>query len=380
MTRSRDTASIIPTVDAKGDLLVGTADNTVDNLSPGTNGQVLTANSATTTGLQWTTPAFTGNFVINGAFDIWQRGTSFNATSTSFYSADRWENFRAGFAAGMDISRQAGSQDAGTQYAARVQRASGNASTATMFFAQGLETINSIPFAGKTVTLSFYARKGANYSQASSLLDASIVTGTGVDQSHRAGYTNYTNAAIQSMLLTTSWQRFSVTGTIASNATQVSMMLNHVPSGTAGANDWYEVTGVQLEAGAVATPFKRNAPSIQAELAACQRYYKNLIRQNGVASPWGVSSLAWTPTATSIEWYVDASSMRSAPLLDISSAGHFIEQRVGATPSSNAYVTTMWPHSGLVNLSFAVSGMVAGGATTLRANSGSAILALNAEL
>jgi hypothetical protein len=55
MTRSRDTASIIPTVDAKGDLLVGTADNTIDNLSPGTNGQVLTANSATATGLEWIT-------------------------------------------------------------------------------------------------------------------------------------------------------------------------------------------------------------------------------------------------------------------------------------------------------------------------------------
>jgi hypothetical protein len=55
MTRSRDTASIIPTVDAKGDLLVGTADNTIDNLSPGTNGQLLTANSATATGLEWTT-------------------------------------------------------------------------------------------------------------------------------------------------------------------------------------------------------------------------------------------------------------------------------------------------------------------------------------
>jgi hypothetical protein len=53
MTRSRDTASIIPTVDAKGDLLVGTANNEIDNLSPGTNGQVLTANSATTTGLEW---------------------------------------------------------------------------------------------------------------------------------------------------------------------------------------------------------------------------------------------------------------------------------------------------------------------------------------
>jgi len=59
MTRSRDTASIIPTVDAKGDLLVGTADNAIDNLSPGTNGQVLTANSATGTGLEWKTVSAT---------------------------------------------------------------------------------------------------------------------------------------------------------------------------------------------------------------------------------------------------------------------------------------------------------------------------------
>jgi hypothetical protein len=59
MTRSRDTANIIPTVDAKGDLLVGTADNTIDNLSPGTNGQVLTANSATGTGLEWKTVSAT---------------------------------------------------------------------------------------------------------------------------------------------------------------------------------------------------------------------------------------------------------------------------------------------------------------------------------
>ena len=44
-------------VDYKGDLITGTADDTVARLAVGTNGQVLTANSATATGLQWQTPS-----------------------------------------------------------------------------------------------------------------------------------------------------------------------------------------------------------------------------------------------------------------------------------------------------------------------------------
>jgi hypothetical protein len=41
------------TVDAKGDLLVGTADDTVGRLAAGTNGYYLKANSSATTGLEW---------------------------------------------------------------------------------------------------------------------------------------------------------------------------------------------------------------------------------------------------------------------------------------------------------------------------------------
>jgi len=44
---------VLNTIDAKGDLIVGTADNTISKLSVGTNGHVLAANSSTATGLEW---------------------------------------------------------------------------------------------------------------------------------------------------------------------------------------------------------------------------------------------------------------------------------------------------------------------------------------
>lgn len=45
--------SLLSIINAKGDLLVGTADNTLDRLAVGTNGYFLKANSSTTTGLEW---------------------------------------------------------------------------------------------------------------------------------------------------------------------------------------------------------------------------------------------------------------------------------------------------------------------------------------
>ena len=50
--------TIFNIVDAKGDILLGTADNTLARQAVGTNGQLLQANSATTTGVQWITPTY----------------------------------------------------------------------------------------------------------------------------------------------------------------------------------------------------------------------------------------------------------------------------------------------------------------------------------
>jgi hypothetical protein len=69
------------TIDAKGDLLVGTAADTVGRLAVGTNNYYLKANSGTATGLEWsavsqyTLPSQTGNsgkfLTTNGTAESW---------------------------------------------------------------------------------------------------------------------------------------------------------------------------------------------------------------------------------------------------------------------------------------------------------------------
>jgi hypothetical protein len=55
--------------DAKGDLLVGTADNAISRLAVGTNGYVLTADSVETTGLKWAPAPAVGSFETSIVFE-----------------------------------------------------------------------------------------------------------------------------------------------------------------------------------------------------------------------------------------------------------------------------------------------------------------------
>jgi hypothetical protein len=158
-----------------------------------------------------------------------------------------------------------------------------------------MESVNSIPFSGKTVTISVYARKGADYSATSSILQFNLANGTGTDQSIYSGFTGQNNVSSNNMTLTTTWQRFTYTGTVPTNSTQLAIGFGFQFQGTAGANDYFEVTGVQIDVGSVALPFRTNAETIQGELSAAQRYYQRYTV--GVNQNTGFTTLNYSTTA-----------------------------------------------------------------------------------
>jgi hypothetical protein len=219
------------------------------------------------------------NLLINGAFDVWQRGTSIPLPlGGGGYVADRWWYYNNGFTS--SISRQTcGSTLPQFQYCARIQRTPGQTSTTASVFMSPQETTNSLRFAGKNVTLSFYARASSGLSSATAL-SAYVNTGTGTDQSNfgAGAYTGLATPIGFTPTLTTSWQRFSATGLIASTSTEIGVQLNFVPAGTAGASDYFEITGMQLEEGIIATPFEFE--DIGDTLRKCMRYYQKSFRQD----------------------------------------------------------------------------------------------------
>jgi len=284
---------------AKGDLFgYSTAPA---RLAVGANGETLVADSSTSTGLRYQGILNASNPVLNSSFDVWQRGTSLaTAATSSNYTADRWIGYRG--VAGGTVSRQLTNDTTNLpfiQYCARVQRDSGNTSTSAVEILQPFESANAIPFAGRTVTMSFYARKGANFSAASDALNVRLVTGTGTDQNPITTYTGSANTINTTVTLTSTWQRFSVSATLPATVTEFYPDFYFTPVGTAGAADFFEITGIAIDLGSVALPYRRNSGTLQGELAACSRYYYRYQASGSGNATFGLG-IAYSTTGAAI--------------------------------------------------------------------------------
>ncbi len=359
---------------AKGDLFGYST--TQARVAVGSDGDTLVADSAASTGLRYTSGNSKGNPIINSSFDVWQRGTSFNGTAP-YYGADRWFFARPGAAAGSTLTRQSAGL-AGFNYCARMQRDNGNTNTSGVRLFYSLETADSIPYAGKTVTLSYYVRSGANYSGGSNAY-ITLGSGTGTDQQlGNTGFTGFsTVAANNSITPTSTWTRYSITGTVGSSATQLGLEIGYTPTGTAGANDFIEVTGIQLDEGSVALPYRRASSTIQGELAACQRYYWRSGGDSGY-QPFGLGRATATTTATML--INNPVPMRVAPTsLDFANLGlgDFVSVASGITGLTLDYAGKT---TSTVNATGG-SDLTSGTLMVIRANnSTSAYIGMSAEL
>ena len=316
------------------------------------------------------------NFVINGGMDIAQRGTSISIPNALTYSLDRWCSY-PGSAGQYTISQITSLGLTGFKYAARIQRTSGNSITTGIAYASSIETINSIPMAGQTVTVSFWARAGSNYSATSNLLTAQVAQGTGTDQNVINGFTGSTNVINQTPTLTTSWQQFTYTGTVNLTSTELAIYFSTTPTGTAGANDYFDITGVQLEIGSTATAFSRAGGTIQGELAACQRYYY----QQGLQSydvTLGIGSIM-SSTSAAFLWNFPV-IMRTQPSISSNNVTYAFYLKSAAVSLTYASTLGTWNAStSSAQGFFTTTGLTAGQACYIN-TSGLGFVSASAEL
>ena len=288
-------------------------------------------------------PFFAGkNKIINGDFNIWQRGTSFTpASSINTYTADRFLVSRDGTGATVTVSRQ--SFTSGTApvsgyenafFFRYAQTVAGTGGTYLTVCSQNIEDVRT--FAGQTITYSFWAKA-----------DTTRTLTVGYAQQFGSGGSTTVYGGIGSTItLTTSWARYSVTGTIPSisgKTVGTSSYLEIYISGTPNSTQTIDFWGVQAEAGSVTTAFQTATGTLAGELAACQRYYE---KSYSIGTAVGtVTTLgAYSGTRASGGWNtptVFKVSKRSAPTVTVYSIATGTSARIRNRDAGTDEVATV---------------------------------------
>ncbi len=278
----------------------------------------------------WSTPGGTSNMIVNGNFQVWQRGAGGSATfaiaaSIFAYTADRWIAGNTGAATNIIVSQVAGATSG--SYLAKVQRAPGQTGTGAIVFGNPMTRSMCIGMQSNVLTISFKALHGADFSAAGNLLGVAVQTGTNttdVTQIIPPGYTGQTDILLTSVALTGSLVQYTLTtSAVPSNATLCNVNFFFTGVGTAGADDSVSITDVQLEIGSTATPFKNL--SFQQQLANCLPFYaKSFLYSTApaqnVGSPTGEFSFG-SPVSGALSTFSSGASfmtpMRIAPTITL---------------------------------------------------------------
>ncbi len=216
--------------------------------------------------------ARTNNVLIGGdaGTNLFQRATTgaSQTTTVAYGGPDRWA-YWSGTNTAMTVSRDTTAADlpaSNYQAAFKMARTSGQTGVVQVCMVQEVETVNAIQFQGQTAELDFHATAGANFSAASSTLNAYIVYGTGTDEgvsklafAFNAGgggsstWAGQTNATVGAVAISTVPNRYAVVAAIPTTATEIGVIFCFTPVGTAGTNDYVALSGIQLVRNAALT-------------------------------------------------------------------------------------------------------------------------------
>jgi hypothetical protein len=270
-------------------------------------------------------PSSNRNAIINGGFDIWQRGTSFTSPTGGTYTADRWRGGGSGASAGtFTFARFSLSTielpltEAGLTFYAKHRQTV--APSAVHNIETRIENVRT--FAGKTVTLSFYARlNSGTFALKFEIVPALGAGGAGSPVTITPTIKDSSGTTVTAA--NSFWKRYSATFTVPSISgltigtdNYLSMSLITPASGV-----WdFDITGIQLEQGTVATPFERRF--IGEELALCQRYYQNIVVPTGTTDfNWPIVRESTTQAQVTIFLPV---TLRASPSLVGSNFGRIV--------------------------------------------------------
>jgi hypothetical protein len=327
------------------------------------------------------------NKIINGDFRINQRAFT-SVTATNTYTFDRFFTRTGGDGTGTFTPQTftpgaapvAGYE--GTNFLRIVTAGSTSAST-LMCIRQHMEDVRT--FAGQTITLSFWAKAASGTPKIAAQMNQLFGTG---------GSTQVLTPGTSAATISTSWARYSYTYTLPSISgktigTGSSLLVSiNVSAGADFAadnnnigiqNNTFDIWGIQIEAGSIATPFQTASGTLQGELALCMRYYQRYDFADGAVICGGQ---AFSPTGCYGTMIAFPVPMRVVPSSVASGATHFkaINATAGAFLTSSA-VSLSTTATGLAFNSLTVAtGLVAGNATTIFSNNASCNIQIGAEL
>lgn len=206
------------------------------------------------------------NLIINGGFNVWQRGTSGTVVGGPAYcAADRWKCF-VNTNTTITLSRQTftpGQREVpgNPTYYARFDWL-GTGATQFFGFEQIIEGCHH--GAGEFLTVSFYAR-----SELGDDMNLGVSQKFDGSADVACGDTTFN--------LETTWKRYSYTYAMPSLAgknigANNGLSITFWRTGTT--NSYLEIANVQVEVGTAATPFEYRP--FGTELALCQRYYEEI--------------------------------------------------------------------------------------------------------